>query len=114
MSNNSGPRTIEVDKKKTGAGGDHAPPNAQSKREQGKPPTTRRKRVLLISGALVLVIAAGYFLWNAIRFENTDDAEVDGHVMPLSVRISGQIKDVFVIEGQVVHAADALVTIHPQ
>src|SRR5258707_12683261 len=114
MSNNSGPRTIEVDEKQTGAAGDHDPPNSQSKRENGEPPTTRRKRVLLISGALVLVIAAGYFLWNAIRFENTDDAEVDGHVMPLSARISGQIKDDFVIEGQVVHAGDVLVTIDPQ
>jgi membrane fusion protein, multidrug efflux system len=114
MSNNSGPRTIEVDEKQTGAAGDHEPPDSQSKQEHGKHPTTRRKRVLLIPGALVLVIAAGYFLWNAFRFENTDDAEVDGHVMPLSARISGQIKDVFVIEGQVVHAGDVLVTIDPQ
>ena len=114
MSNNSGPRTIEVDEMQTGADGNHEPPNSQSKQEHGKHPTTRRKRVLLISGALVLVIAAGYFLWNAFRFENTDDAEVDGHVMPLSARISGQIKDVFVIEGQVVHAGDVLVTIDPQ
>src|SRR5260370_15545953 len=114
MSNSSGPRTIEVDEKQTGAAGDHEPPNSQSKQENGKHPTTRRKRVLLISGALVLVIAAGYFLWNAFRFENTDDAEVDGHVMPLSARISGQIKDVFVIERQVVHAGDVLVTIDPQ
>jgi membrane fusion protein (multidrug efflux system) len=34
--------------------------------------------------------------------------------MPLSARISGQIKEVFVIEGQVVHAGDVLVTIDPQ
>jgi membrane fusion protein (multidrug efflux system) len=114
MSNNSGPRTIEVDEKQIGAAGDHEPPDAQYKQEHGKHPTTRRKRVLLISGALVLVIAAGYFLWNAFRFENTDDAGVDGHVMPLSARISGQIKGVFVIEGQVVHAGDVLVTIDPQ
>ena len=114
MSNNNGPRTIEVDEKQTGAARDHEPPDSQSKQEHGKHPTTRRKRVLLISGALVLVIAAGYFLWNAFRFENTDDAEVDGHVMPLSARISGQIKDVFVIEGQVLHAGDVLVTIDPQ
>jgi membrane fusion protein (multidrug efflux system) len=114
MSNNNGPRTIEVDEKQTGAAGDHEPPDLQSKQEHGKHPTTRRKRVLLISGALILVIAAGYFLWNAFRFENTDDAEVDGHVMPLSARISGQIKDVLVIEGQVVHAGDVLVTIDPQ
>lgn len=113
MSNNSGPRTLEVDEKQTSAAGNHEPPDSQSKQEQGKHPTTRKK-ALLISGALVLVIAAGYFLWNAFRFENTDDAEVDGHVMPLSARISGQIKDVFVIEGQVVHAGDVLVTIDPK
>jgi membrane fusion protein, multidrug efflux system len=114
MSNNNGPRTIEVDEKQTGAAGDHDPPDSQPNQEHGKHPTTRRKRVLLVSGALVLVVAAGYFLWNAFRFENTDDAEVDGHVMPLSARIAGQIKDVFVIEGQVVRAGDVLVTIDPQ
>jgi len=114
MSNNSGPRTIEVDEKQTGAAGYHEPPDSQPKQGHDKNPTTRRKRVFLVSGALGLVIAAGYFLWNAFRFENTDDAEVDGHVMPLSARITGQIKDVFVIEGQVVHAGDVLVTIDPQ
>ena len=114
MRNENGARTIDADQKQTVALVDHEPPDSQSKQEHGKHPTTRRKRVLLVSGALVLVIAAGYFLWNAFRFENTDDAEVDGHVMPLSARISGQIKDVFVIEGQVVHAGDVLVTIDRQ
>ena len=114
MPNKNGTQAIDADEKQTVALVDHEPPGSQSKQEHGKHPTTRRKRVLLISGALVLVIVAGYFLWNAFRFENTDDAEVDGHVMPLSARISGQIKDVFVIEGQVVHAGDVLVTIDPQ
>ena len=63
---------------------------------------------------MVVVIAAGYFAWNAFRYEDTDDAQVDGHVMPLSARIDGHIKDVYVIEGQLVHAGDVLVTIDPQ
>jgi membrane fusion protein, multidrug efflux system len=56
-------------------------------------------------------------LWPAISFlmrffiEDTDDAQVQGHIMPLSARISGQVETVNVIEGQVVHAGDVLVII---
>jgi membrane fusion protein, multidrug efflux system len=62
---------------------------------------------------LALLIVAAYFLRNLFLYEDTDDAQVDGHVMPLSARISGQIKEVHVIEGQLVHANDVLVTIDP-
>jgi membrane fusion protein (multidrug efflux system) len=113
MPNKNGTQTMEPDEKLTISLADDRA-GSPSKERTDKHSTSRRKKVLLVSGALVLVIAAGYFLWNAFRFENTDDAEVDGHVMPLSARINGQIKDVFVIEGQVVHAGDVLVTIDPQ
>jgi membrane fusion protein (multidrug efflux system) len=73
-----------------------------------------RKKVLIISAAVVAVIAVASFGWNAYRYEDTDDAQVDGHVMPLSAKISGQIKEVHVVEGQLVHANDALVTIDPE
>ena len=62
---------------------------------------------------LAILIVAAYFLRNLFLYEDTDDAQVDGHVMPLSARISGQIKEVHVIEGQLVHANDVLVTIDP-
>lgn len=62
----------------------------------------------------MIAIAAGCFAWNAFRYEDTDDAQVDGHVMQLSARISGQVEEVQVIEGQIVHAGDVLVTIDPQ
>jgi membrane fusion protein (multidrug efflux system) len=74
---------------------------------------SRSKRALIISVAAVAVIATTYFVWNAYRYEDTDDAQVDGHVMPLSAKISGQIEGVHVIEGQFVHASDVLVTIDP-
>jgi membrane fusion protein, multidrug efflux system len=85
-------------------------PDSQSKEQTGKPPTTRRKRVLVILAATVAAIAGGYFAWNALQYEDTDDAQVDGHVMPLSARINGQITDVYVSEGQLAHVADMLVT----
>ena len=89
-------------------------PGSQSEERPGKHSITRRKRVLAISAAMLVAVAAGYFAWNAFRYEDTDDAQVDGHVMPLSARINGNIEQVLVMEGQLVHAGDVLVTIDPQ
>ena len=111
MPNKNGNQAVDVDEKQEAAAVDHKPSVPASNEKS----TTSRKRVFLISGVLLAVIACGYFAWNAFRYgEDTDDAQVDGHVMPLSARIDGHIKDVYVIEGQIVHAGDALVTIDPQ
>jgi membrane fusion protein (multidrug efflux system) len=76
---------------------------------------TRRKKIIIVSAAVVLiVIAAAYFIRNALLYEDTDDAQVDGHVMPLSARINGNIKQVLVMEGQLVHEGEVLVIIDPQ
>lgn len=71
------------------------------------------KSLAAVLALLAVLIVAAYFLRNLFLYEDTDDAQVDGHVMPLSARISGQIKEVHVIEGQLVHANDVLVTIDP-
>src|SRR5271154_5281943 len=62
----------------------------------------------------VVIVAAGLFLRNALAWESTDDAQVNGHIMPLSARINGYVLEVPVIEGQLVHAGDLLVTIDPK
>lgn len=41
-------------------------------------------------------------------YERTDDAHIDGHITPVSARINGQVQQVNVIEGQLVHAGDVL------
>jgi membrane fusion protein (multidrug efflux system) len=101
MANNPGAQTIDADEALA----------SQPKEEPGKHPRTRRKRVLVMSAAILVAIAGGYFARNAFRYEDTDDAQVDGHVMPLSARINGQIKNVQVIEGQLVHSGDVLLII---
>jgi membrane fusion protein (multidrug efflux system) len=63
---------------------------------------------------LVVVMGAVYFIRDAFLFESTDDAQVDGHIMPLSARISGYVLKVPVMEGQLVQAGDVLVTIDSQ
>ena len=48
---------------------------------------------------------------NRTSRRTTDDAQIDGHVMPLSPRVNGHIKAVYVNEGQLVHAGEAMMTI---
>ena len=72
----------------------------------------RRKRIVAASVAAVLtILAAAYFIRSALLYEDTDDAQVNGHVMPLSARVNGHISNVRVVEGQLVHEGDVLVTI---
>jgi membrane fusion protein (multidrug efflux system) len=114
MPNEKGTRTIEADENQTVALTDHETPGSPSNESRSKRSATPLKKALLISAGILVAGAAGYFGWNAFKYEDTDDAQVDGHVMQLSTRINGQIKDVYVVEGQLVHAGDALVTVDPQ
>src|SRR5690349_7342043 len=76
--------------------------------------SSRKKLLLIIAAALLVLVGAGYFIHNALLYEDTDDAQVDGHIMPLSAKISGQVQQVNVVEGQVVHTGDVLVVIDPK
>jgi membrane fusion protein, multidrug efflux system len=109
MPNNNGTQTI-LSEKQVAVVDQNASP-LQSDSEPGKHTKIRRKRILEISALVVLVIAGGYFAWNAFEYEDTDDAQVDGNVMPLSPRVNGHIKAVYVDEGQLVHAGEAMMTI---
>ena len=114
MPNDNGTQTIDADEQQTVALVDHETPGSPAKERPGKQLTPHRKTTLAILGAIVVAVAGGYFAWKAFRYEDTDDAQVDGHVMQLSTRINGQIKEVHVVEGQLVHAGDVLVTVDPQ
>ncbi|MEA2259525.1 MAG: rane fusion protein multidrug efflux system, partial [Acidobacteriaceae bacterium] len=75
------------------------------------PGGARAAALLLLA---VVIVGGGIFLWNSLAWESTDDAQVNGHIMPLSARINGYVLEVPVIEGQLVHAGDVLVTIDPK
>ena len=72
------------------------------------------KAAAAIFGLIAVILAGIWFTYQAFLYESTDDAEVDGHIMPLSARIGGQVLDVRVIQGQLVHAGDVLVVIDPK
>jgi membrane fusion protein (multidrug efflux system) len=118
VSDNDHNGTIAVDEEPTLTGAEedervHSLSNSGTSKAVGKR-WTPRKKVLLIAAGLVIVVAAGYLGWSAFLYEDTDDAQVNGHIMPLSAKISGQVQQVVVIEGQVIHAGDVLVVIDPK
>src|SRR5215472_10504334 len=73
-----------------------------------------RLRMFLIIG-IVVVVVTGFFLWRYFNsYESTDDAQVDGHLNPVSARISGHVEKLLVSDNQYVHAGQALVEIDPK
>jgi membrane fusion protein (multidrug efflux system) len=73
-----------------------------------------QKAIAILVVLVVVLTGAAYFIRDAFLYEGTDDAQVDGHIMPLSARINGYVHEVPVIEGQIVHAGDVLATIDPK
>jgi membrane fusion protein (multidrug efflux system) len=78
---------------------------------QGEQGFFKRHKKFVVVAAILLLAAAVYIIVNAFLYEGTDDAQVDGHLMPLSARITGHVEQVNVIEGQLVHAGEVLVVI---
>ncbi len=64
---------------------------------------------------LALLATAGLLYWlHARQFEETDDAEVDAHLNPVTSRIDGTIIRVYVDDNQTVKAGDPLVDLDPR
>ncbi len=71
-------------------------------------------RIFLIIAA-ILVLVGGFFAWRYFSsYESTDDAEVDGHLLPVSARISGYVAKVNIDDNQYVHAGDVMIEIDPR
>jgi multidrug resistance efflux pump len=112
MPNKNGTQTISTEKQFAVVYRNASP--LQSIFKSNKQSKIHGKIILAVSAAVALAIAGGYFAWNAFHYENTDDAQVEGHVMPLCPRVNGRIKSVYVYEGQLVHAGEAIVTMDPE
>ncbi|MFZ3330578.1 MAG: HlyD family secretion protein [Candidatus Acidiferrales bacterium] len=70
---------------------------------------------MILAIAFVVLLVGGYFAYQYFSsYESTDDAEVDGHLMPLSARISGYIQKVNVDDNQYVKAGTVLAEIDPR
>src|SRR6202142_2295469 len=65
--------------------------------------------------AAVVLLVASFFTYRYFSmYESTDDAEADGHLMPLSARITGYVVKVNVDDNQYVDAGTVLAEIDPR
>jgi membrane fusion protein (multidrug efflux system) len=69
--------------------------------------------VLAAAGVLLLIAAAAYWRY-AEAHENTDDASIETHVIPISSKVSGQIQAVRVEANQRVKKGAPLIEIDPR
>lgn len=97
-----------------------APPEDLEKsreEEEAAARTAQRKNRLKRIVPIVLVIAVvGALLWwlHSRQYEDTDDAQIDGHISQIGPRIGGYIKAVNVEDNQEVQPGQVLVEIDPR
>ena len=83
-----------------------------SKSLEPQPRRVNRGLVAVILAVLVAILVGWYIHSQGI--EDTDDAQVDGHLIPISSRIDGTIQSVHVDDNQIVKAGDVLVELDPR
>jgi len=79
------------------------------------PKPARRPWVWALMGAAAVAATAvsiGYYI-HSLSFESTDDAFIEGHVVPVSSRVSGHVAKVCVEDNQLVKEGDLLAELDP-
>jgi membrane fusion protein (multidrug efflux system) len=69
----------------------------------------------VVLAVLVLIAVGGYLAW--VHFagrETTDDAQIDGNIVPVASRVSGWVTEINVKDNQVVKAGTVLVRLDPK
>jgi len=69
----------------------------------------------IVAAVVILLLVGGAFLWHyySVR-ESTDDAQIDGHINPISPRVTGTVLNVLHDDNQVVQAGTLLVELDPK
>jgi membrane fusion protein (multidrug efflux system) len=76
--------------------------------------SARRRNLILVILLLILATAVAVPGWSYLSsYEETDDAQIDGHIIAVSSRISGTIANVYVIDTQAVREGQLLADIEP-
>lgn len=76
----------------------------------------RKTRIKKVAPIVLVILAIGALLWwlHSRQYEDTDDAQVDGHISQISPRIGGYISAVHVEDNQEVQRGQLLVEIDPK
>jgi membrane fusion protein (multidrug efflux system) len=69
----------------------------------------------IVAALALVILAGGFFVWRyySVR-QSTDDAQIDGHISPISSRVSGTVLRVLHDENETVKAGDLLIELDPK
>jgi len=73
-----------------------------------------RRRLGIMILLVVLVVVGAFFYWRSTLVEDTDDAQINGHLIQISSRIAGQVVHVNVDENQYVNKGTVIAELDPR
>ncbi len=76
-------------------------------------PQSRRRGILIVAVVVAALVALGVW-WRSTYSEDTDDAQVDGHLIQVSSRITGHVLTIYVEENQQVKAGQIIAELDPR
>ena len=79
-----------------------------------RPKKTGRRRFIIVGVVAILIVGAILFWWHSTYYEDTDDAQVDGHLVQISARVAGHVIKVNVDLNQYVQAGMLLAEVDPK
>ena len=83
----------------------------EKENETGNPTQKTIKKTLFVIAA-VLVVTAGFFVHRETsKYQSTDDAYVESHMVQIAPRVSGQILEVFINDNQKINEGDVVAKI---
>lgn len=88
-----------------------------AEREAWREPPARRNaavRSAILAGAVLVAVVSLILYLHYRNRVSTDDAQVDGHIVPMAAKISGTVAEVLVNDNQPVKAGQVLVRIDPR
>ncbi len=98
----------------------HPNPNGDGELPTGSPlnkgaAKKRLTRTLAAAAALAVALVAGaYYYWFVLPFQDTDDAFIEGYVVPIAPKVPGYVAQLLIKDNQWVKKGDVLLQIDPR
>ena len=97
----------------SGRAGNQNQQQGSDQEQRENPEKKRRRSFILFFIVAVLVVGALLYYWHSTFYEDTDDAQISGHIIQISARIQGHVINVPVKENQEVAAGTLIAEIDP-
>ncbi len=92
---------------------DATPVSGEQPEKKAPEAPKKSRKGLIIVVVLILLIAGGAFYWRSTFSEDTDDAQINGHLIQISSRINGSVIKINVDENQFVPKGTVIAELDP-